>query len=169
MLADLLALGETLPPERAAGLAPGMAQALACLHGEGLVHRDVKPANVFRVGEVWKLGDFGLVREVGGRSTTATGIMGTSAYMAPVMFQGRVGPASDVYAMGATLLEALTGQPAHVGSNQAELVNKVLTEPPVIPAGVPEPYRSAIERCLAKEPSARPTVSSRCGRGPGAT
>ncbi len=155
-LADVLTPGATLPLEQAAGLAMGMAQALAYLHGEGLVHRDVKPANVFRVGEVWKLGDFGLVREVGGRSTTATGIMGTFGYMAPEMFQGRVGPASDVYAMGVTLLEALTGQPAHVGSNQAELVNKVLTEPAAIPDTLPEPYRGLVERCLEKDPTARP-------------
>ncbi len=157
-LSDELGRSGPLRVEQVRPVAAALVQALAYLHSQGLIHRDLKPANLFRVGDTWKVGDFGLVRAFGDSQTAASGIMGTFTHMAPEMFRGQVGPASDIYALGVTLLEAFTGRPAHEASSQAELMHKVLEEPPNIPAELPEPYRSAIERCLAKDPAARPSA-----------
>lgn len=123
-VARLIADGP-LAPERAAGLAAGIAQALGAAHALGFVHRDVKPANVLVApGDLAKLTDFGLVRAAGERAPdglaaqlTADGAyVGSVRYVAPEQAEsGLWSPASDCYALGASLFEMLYGRPAQPG------------------------------------------------------
>jgi serine/threonine-protein kinase len=123
-IAQLLANGP-LPQERAAALAAGIAQALGAAHEQGLVHRDVKPANVLvATGDLAKLTDFGLVRADGERApdglaaqlTAEGGFVGSHRYVAPEQLEsGLWSAASDCYALGATLFEMLTGAPPQYG------------------------------------------------------
>lgn len=132
-----------------------VSSALAYLHSRNAVHRDVKPANILRVGDVWKLADFGLARGVSGTFATASGRKGTLGYMAPEMLDGQVGPASDVYALGVTLLECLTGRLAHEGSTEGEFLRNLLTKPAAIPGTLVEPWKKTLPRCLAQDASRR--------------
>ena len=122
--------GRGLPLKRALTLAGDLAAALAHAHGAGVVHRDVKPANVF-AGRRTVLTDFGLARVRGEPGLTHTGeILGTPAYMAPEQIEtGEVGPASDVYALGCLLFELLSGRPPFVGSAASVIDQQVEREP----------------------------------------
>nr|MBA3422886.1 serine/threonine protein kinase [Thermoleophilaceae bacterium] len=145
------ALGDgALEPERAAEVLGGAAAALDYAHSHGIVHRDVKPANVL-LGEDGnaKLADLGIAFAVE-RAThiTRTGtVLGTPSYMAPEQLEGRdVGPAVDVYALGAVAFEALSGHKARTGSSPVEIATRVASEPapdlretwPEAPAGAAE-------------------------------
>ena len=107
------------------------------MHGEGLVHRDVKPANVLlgRDGRV-RLTDFGIARLVDAAKVTATGLtVGTASYLSPEQVTGsHVGPLSDVYSLGLVLLECLTGRREYPG-NAVEVALARLNRQPVVPAG----------------------------------
>ncbi|MEZ6189565.1 MAG: serine/threonine-protein kinase, partial [Planctomycetota bacterium] len=113
-LEDRIAEQGPLPPTRAAELGLALAQALECAHGQGILHRDVKPSNVLlRLDGVPVLTDFGLAKEVALDATQLSvegGFMGTLGYVAPEQAMGRsaeIGPATDVYGLGATLYHAL--------------------------------------------------------------
>jgi len=138
-----------------------MAAGLGYLHSRGLLHRDLKPANVLLGGEDWKLGDFGLARVMSatGHYHHGTVVMGTPRYMAPELFEdGAASAASDVYAVGVTLHQALTGRTVHEGSDVALLV-QVTTTPPKIDRDLPPHWRRLIERCLERDPADRPGAS----------
>ena len=134
------------------------ARALAHIHGRNAVHRDVKPANLLRVGSQWKLGDMGLARAVSGQMQTASGAWGTPIYMSPEQAAGQIGPASDVYALGVTAQEALTGVLPYSASTPMELATKIVSTPPTIAPGLHDPWGSLVPRMLSRDPSGRPTA-----------
>ncbi|GEM_PF-1151247 len=214
-LADVIAK-ERITPERAAVLARQAAEGLGHAHAKGVIHRDVKPANMIvtcrlvekpatktkrersafkaastswkdsDVGGLVSLGlprgvsdseesvirlledfvkvaDFGLARVEGGKTLTATGhVMGTPAYMAPEQARGakeEVGPASDVYSLGATLFEMLTGKRPFDADDMPSLMKKIIYEDPPRPRSLAPTLDRDLEtitlKCLEKDPSKR--------------
>jgi transcriptional regulator with GAF, ATPase, and Fis domain/Tfp pilus assembly protein PilF len=126
-----------------------LAGALAVIHGAGLVHGDVTPANVLIEAERAVLVDLGLA--------ATTGARGTPAYMAPEALAGNVEPRSDLYGLGATVIRLVTGRPLFEGSSLGELAARILAgaAPRVLP-GVPAPLADLINRLVARDPDARP-------------
>jgi WD40 repeat protein len=153
-----------LPFREAARLALVLARAMETAHAQGIVHRDLKPANVLvaRDGTL-KITDFGLAKELGtGTSLTPTGLaLGTPGYMAPEQARAHahIGPATDVYALGAVLYEMLTGRAPFTGEVAVEVMLQVLENTPApasrLRAGVPRDLETICLKCLEKEPRAR--------------
>ncbi len=187
-LSARLKAGRLAPPE-AAALLEGVARAVHAAHLQGVVHRDLKPGNILfgkdegsRMRDQGgqpppdssfilhpssfppKVSDFGLakfIRETGADLTHSGAVVGTPAYMAPEQAGGRgpVGPAADVYALGAILFEALTGRPPFEGREPMAVLLKVTGEeaPDVrrVRPDVPRDLATITARCLAKEPARR--------------
>ena len=149
---------------RAAELARKVAEAVQHAHREGVLHRDIKPSNVLldARGEP-HVTDFGLARPLDGESSlTLTGqVLGTPGYMAPEQAQGSsaVGPAGDVYGLGALLFHLLTGRAPFVGASAAETLTQVLQQEPLSPRllnpAVPVDLAAVCLRCLRKVPRER--------------
>jgi class 3 adenylate cyclase len=140
-----------------------IASGLAHAHAHGVVHRDVKPQNVWLAPDgTAKIGDFGLAVAEGGTRVTAVGTMiGTVAYMPPEQSLGRGSDArSDIYSLGALLYELLCGLPPFVGESAAAVVSQHVSTAPVAPSGhrsgVPIALDQLLMRMLAKSPEARP-------------
>ncbi len=168
-LSDLLERDGPLEPAYAARLVRDLADALAHAHAQGVLHRDVKPSNVLvaRDGRAL-LTDFGLARVEGSDlGLTRSGeIVGTPAYMAPEQVRGErreVGPATDVYGLGATLFHLVTGRPPCVEPTYEELFAAVLRAPPPPLASLrpdaPRDLDALVRRCLAKRPAERPAAA----------
>jgi serine/threonine-protein kinase len=168
-LASLLRREGRVPPARALRIVAQVAGALGHAHRRGIVHRDVKPANVMLVqagpgagGEVAKLTDFGIARVLHGeRRTQAQLTLGTLWYLAPEQAQdSSVDARADVYALGCTLYEALVGHVPFPYDNIARVLAAHVGEPPRSPsglvAGVPPALEELLMRCLAKLPHERP-------------
>ncbi len=161
--------GAPLPPDEAARLAEMLARAVHVAHAAGIIHRDLKPANVLLVsGEddslpLAKITDFGLAKRLDEASRTTTGaVMGTPSYMAPEQAAGqsdRMGPAADVYSLGAVLYECLTGRPPFRAATSLDTILQVLNEEVVAPrrlnSKVPRDLETICLKCLRKEPSQR--------------
>ncbi len=176
-LAAVLRRDGPLPPEAAVRMVEQVASALDAAHDAGLVHRDVKPSNVFltraRPGSprFAYLGDFGIARDVSGSGTqlTATGTtLGTLDYMAPERFAGGdVDARSDVYALGCLLHEALTGGKPFPGDSLPGLMHAHLSLAPPRPsarAEVPSAFDDVVARAMAKDPARRhPTAGALAG------
>ena len=164
-LAQLAAKKGPLPPDEVARIGADVAQALSLAHEAGIVHRDVKPANIMltRRGEV-KVMDFGIAAEVlaGRTGLTGTGlVLGTAKYLSPEQAQGQPAtPASDVYSLGTVLYELLAGSaPFEHPSPMATAMAHVNDPPqPLVELRPDAPPRLAatVERCLAKDPADRP-------------
>ncbi|MEZ0076169.1 serine/threonine-protein kinase [Planotetraspora sp. GP83] len=138
-------------------LAVGTATALAAIHGAGIVHRDFKPGNVLLGPDGPRVVDFGIARQ-GESDTITAGPIGTPAYLAPEQIAGHpASPASDVFAWGATMVFAATGRPAFGADSVASVLHRIMTTHPDVSA-VPASLRSVVERCLDKDPAARPTA-----------
>ncbi|RMG17362.1 MAG: serine/threonine protein kinase, partial [Planctomycetota bacterium] len=163
----------SLAPGEAALLAENLARALAHAHARGVLHRDLKPSNVLLRAEdgAPTLTDFGLARELAEhreRLTRTGEVLGSPACMAPEQAAGelaRVGPATDVYGLGAVLFAALTGRPPFAGKNLYSLLRQVLEAPPPRPSAlvpsVPRALDAVCLRCLAKAPEDRyPTAAA---------
>lgn len=153
--------GGTLSPQEATDVAAQIADALAAAHTAGIVHRDLKPANVLVDGDRFALADFGIARIADHPSSTTKGtVIGTVAYMAPEVIAGHEPTAAcDVYALGVTLHELLTGAPPFTGNVAAILHDHVYTLVPR-PAGIPDPLWDVTSGCLNKDPAGRPTAAA---------
>ncbi|MDX3513705.1 serine/threonine-protein kinase [Streptomyces caniscabiei] len=159
-LADLLTDGRTLPPEEAARIGLGMVAALRAAHAAGVLHRDVKPGNVLLGAEGRVvLTDFGIAMTADASTLTKTGEMvGSIHYMAPERIRGqKPGPASDLWALGATLYQAVEGRPPFRRLTAMEAAYAIAVDPlePLKRGGSLEPL---IEALLAKDPADRPTT-----------
>ena len=158
-LAERIARGP-VSSDVAAGLVAAVARAVENLHQQGIVHRDLKRSNILldRDGQPY-VTDFGLAKVFeSGSEMTATGVIaGTPNYMAPEQAAGRtseVGPAADVYSLGAILYELLTGQPPFRQANQLDLLLEVLGRDPIAPRRLDPKVPRGLElislKCLAK-------------------
>ena len=124
-----------------------------------LVHQDVKPANILRVGERWKLADFGVARELPDCRPSDVSSTGTPLYQPPeALLEQLSSPAGDLWALGVVLLEALTGTHPFTAL-QGHPLYTIVHEEPAIPAYLPAPLGDIMRGCLLKEPSARWTVA----------
>ncbi|MFD9844360.1 MULTISPECIES: serine/threonine-protein kinase [Streptomyces] len=147
-----------LPEHAVRTLGAGLAEALAVVHGQGIVHRDVKPSNVLLALDGPRLIDFGIARALGATvSLTSTGVsVGSPGYMAPEQIRGRdVSGAADVFSLGAVLAYAATGAAPFPGDSSAVLLYKVVHEEPEL-GDLEGELREVVAGCLAKDPAARP-------------
>jgi serine/threonine-protein kinase len=149
----------------AAALVATLAEAMQVAHQGGIVHRDLKSANVLLTADSTpKIADFGVARRLeGGAGLTHSGVpVGTPSYMAPEQARGQtraIGPAVDVYALGAILYELLTGRPPFHGETAASTIHQVITWDPVPPsrlnAKVPRDLETICLKCPEKVPARR--------------
>ena len=148
-----------MPPEQVQSVLAQAGDGLAAAHAAGIVHRDVKPANLLVDDSgVLKITDFGIARSASQGAVTVTGqVVGTPQYLSPEQARGEVAtPASDVYGLGVVAYEALTGsrpfdRPTAVATALAHLEDPV----PALPATVPPGLAAVVERALAKNPADR--------------
>jgi hypothetical protein len=171
---------ESISPRAAAALAADLAAAVQHMHEHGIWHRDIKPSNILLdpAGPVEgnslsaqgegsftpRLTDFGLakLRESEGEATRSGAVLGTPPYMAPEQVEGRlhdIGPATDVYGLGAVLYELLTRRPPFQGATDRDILRRAAAEEPIPPrrlrADVPRDLETICLKCLRKEPAGR--------------
>ncbi|AZM48026.1 serine/threonine protein kinase [Streptomyces sp. WAC 06738] len=157
-LSDAVAEHGPLPEETLRPMGAGLAEALAAVHGLGLVHRDVKPSNVLLTLDGPRLIDFGIARATDGTaSLTASGAsVGSPGYMSPEQILGRpVTGAGDVFSLGAVLVFAATGQSPFPGDSAPTLLYLVVHEEPQLHGLTGELGELALA-CLSKDPAGRP-------------
>jgi serine/threonine protein kinase len=158
--------GDLLPPAAAARLVETLARAVQYAHERGIVHRDLKPSNILLgEGGTPKIADFGLAKRLDNPDPGATlvgQVLGTPTYMAPEQAAGdlaAIGPAADVYSLGAVLYKLLTGHPPFHGSSPHEFLRRKLSEAPPPPTQfrpeVPRDLDRICLKCLATDPTQR--------------
>src|SRR5271169_5416914 len=165
-LARLVKACGPLPVGTVRWLAAGCAEALESIHGVGLVHRDLKPSNVLVAPDGPRVIDFGVARAAERMGvSTSRGTVGTPAYMAPEQARDthQASAASDVYALGATLLFAATGHPPYQGDTVMDVLARLATEEPDL-SGLPAELTEPIAACLQRVPRDRPTSSAMLAR-----
>ncbi|MFE9405810.1 PQQ-binding-like beta-propeller repeat protein [Streptomyces sp. NPDC006530] len=158
-LAERVKHSGPLPADEVRRLGAGLAEALRDIHRAGVVHRDLKPSNVLLAADGPKVIDFGISRPYDSDLRTETGkLIGTPPFMAPEQFQRprEVGPAADVFAMGAVLVHAATGRGPFDSESPYVVAYQVVHNEPEL-AGVPEDLVPVLQGCLAKDPGERPT------------
>ena len=153
--------------DQAVRVANEVCHALEHAHTLGIIHRDVKPGNVWLTADgVAKLGDFGLAVALDrSRLTQADMMVGTVSYMPPEQATGgEVGPRSDLYSLGAMLYEMVTGRPPFIGDESVAIIGQHLNTPPVAPTwhrpDCPPALETLILRLLEKDPSKRPASAA---------
>ena len=152
-----------IPLEQTVKIAKETCRGLEFAHSRGIVHRDIKPGNVWITADgVAKIGDFGLAVSLDRSRLTQEGMMvGTVSYMPPEQAMGgEVTPRSDLYSLGAMLYEMVTGRPPFLGDDSVAIIGQHINTPPVAPTWhngqCPRPLEALIMRLLAKDPSERP-------------
>ncbi len=160
---ELRRAGGPLPLERVLAIGQDLCRALDVAHSRGILHRDLKPGNVWLTEDGHaKLGDFGLAMALGqSRLTEAGSIMGTASYMPPEQALGtEVDVRGDLYALGCLLYELVTGRPPFLGDDTIAVVSQHINTAPVAPswhrADLPRALDALIERLLEKSPEERP-------------
>jgi serine/threonine-protein kinase len=163
-LNERIAEAGRLDPAETLSIVAQAARALHAAHTAGIVHRDVKPGNlIIKPDGTAVLVDFGVARSAG--SATLTGVnevVGTALYIAPEQVSKKtIGPATDIYALGAVAYHCLAGHPPYPGSNPlAVAMSHLNDEPPPLPADVPQPVRELVTTAMAKDPADRfPTAA----------
>ncbi|MFD5029223.1 serine/threonine-protein kinase [Streptomyces sp. NPDC058405] len=153
--------GGPFPPDSALRLLAALAEGLAAVHVHGVTHRDVKPQNVILSAQGPQLIDFGIARGLEQTMLTRDGMTpGTPGYAAPeVVLRNEVGPAADVFALGATLAYTATGRPPY-GTGDATVVSYRAVHEDIDLAGVRPDLAALIRRCVAKDPAERPELSA---------
>jgi predicted Ser/Thr protein kinase len=154
-----------LPAEDVREIAMGLAEALAYIHGRGVVHRDVTPSNVLCQDGRCRLVDFGIARLLDApRMTSPQLAIGTAAYMAPEQVKGEdVTGAADVYSLGLVLLEALTGAKAFPGPAAETSIARLARDPDTV-TSVPPAWQPILAAMTARDPMARPTAAQVAAR-----
>ncbi|MDR6620799.1 protein kinase domain-containing protein [Sinomonas atrocyanea] len=155
-----------LDPSAVAEIGHDLCEALAYVHGHGVVHRDIKPANVMLLDHPdaaarfhAKLTDFGIAWAVDSELTLENAVSGTPAFLSPEQVRGEtVGPASDIYSLGLVLLQCLTGTLAFPGPPLESAIRR-LTLPPPIPDDVDPLWRELLVRMTAMDPASRPSAA----------
>jgi len=165
-LADRVEKSGPLPLEEAVRLLAGAAAGIDALHGAGLVHRDIKGANILLEGETPYVSDFGLAKDSQASNLTRPGqALGSLDYMSPEQIRGEdVSPATDIYALGCVMFEVLTGTPPFGGRPSMRVLFAHLQEPPPDLSAsrndISPPVARAISRALEKEPEDRPSSAT---------
>jgi hypothetical protein len=155
-LAELVRSRGPLPVDAARWVAGGAAEALAALHGEGIVHRDLKPSNILLPADGARLIDFGISHPAELTRTTVT--LGTVAFASPEQARGeRSTPASDVYALGATLFYLVAGRPPYTTGDPVQLLARVSRADHDL-AGLPSGLEDVVLSCLRRDPQDRPAA-----------
>lgn len=147
-----------LPPAEAVAVLRQVAQALDYAHSQGVVHQDLKPANVMVSGEHAMVMDFGIARRVAETlsALSKVEVVGTPAYMAPEQeLGGRVGPAADIFALGACAYELICGRPPFASGSMMQKVQRVYRPASEAAPGLPRAADAVIARALEPEPGAR--------------
>ncbi|UCG32656.1 MAG: serine/threonine protein kinase [Phycisphaerales bacterium] len=155
-LRDLLVAEPSgLGAQKAAFFVSEIAKGLSYLHDRGIIHRDMKPGNIFYEDGYVKIGDYGLSKFISlSRHSGQTASVGTVHYMAPEVGSGNYHRGIDIYALGVMLYEMLLGRVPFEGSSMGEVLMKHLTEQPEVDA-LPDPFGDVIRRALAKDPNDR--------------
>ncbi len=157
-LSDRIAQGP-LPPKKVAQIVERIASALDRAHGQNMIHRDLKPSNILfdQYGDAY-LADFGIVKiSEAAAQLTGTGVVGTPHYMAPEMASsGELTPQIDIYALGVTLFEMLTGELPYNAETPMGILLAHSTKPVpdihVLRSGLPSEVQAVVERAMAKDP-----------------
>ena len=158
-LSQVLSEHGSLPEHTVRALAAGLAEALQVIHAAGVVHRDLKPSNVLLSENGPRVIDFGIAKAVEGIDLTGDGpLLGTPGYMSPEHLAGApLAPSSDVFSLGTVLAHAATGVAPFGAGQSFAVANRVATAPPDL-SGLPTGLAELIGRCLAKEPTERPSL-----------
>jgi serine/threonine protein kinase len=143
-----------LPADQARDWFLQVAKAVSYLHDHAVIHRDIKPGNVFVEHGVLKLGDYGLSKTVSSASLTQSANVGTVYYMAPEVGRGSCTKQVDVYACGVMFYEMLTGEVPFRGDSWAEVALRHQTDTPEL-TRIPPEYLTIIEKALHKKPELR--------------
>src|SRR6266496_893923 len=152
-------------PRRAVALMAKVARAVQCAHGQGILHRDLKPGNILLDGRGEPLvSDFGLAKwlDTSSHLTRTLTIFGTPGYIAPEQVNGssgKLGPTSDVYSLGAILFDLLTGRPPFLGEHALKVIQQASEKPApklrTLMPGLDRDLERICAKCLDREPGAR--------------
>jgi serine/threonine protein kinase len=158
-LAEIIERGGPLPGPQVAAFGLQLLSVLEAAHALGVVHRDVKPANIIIAAGQVKLTDFGIAHSVGDPRLTRTGVMGTQAYLAPELFESApITPAADLWSLGATLYHATEGRGPFERATTGATLRAILIDDLPALACAP-PLAAAITGLLQRDPARRATAS----------